>query len=202
MKAILFRVLCLAVLPGGAWAQGFLQNMDIYFMAGAATVKSQTVPGTSITLAKSTAFSSMVGVGYQVARTKVGGLWVEFFPMPSTFPHQRTNATPSKVELSTLIQAPGLRFMVPVHARISLYGAAGAGYGDFNYPVQGTGPGPFVKVNSVMHGVADFGGGADWRLGRWISIRGEVRDYVTGRGLSGVAGRNHVLAFVGIATHF
>jgi hypothetical protein len=202
MKAILVRLLGLALLPAGGWAQGAVQNMDIYFLFGATTVKLQTVPGTGITLSQSTAISSMVGYGYQVARTKAGGLWVEVAPGTSAFPHQRTNATPDTVELSTLIQALGLRFMVPVHPRISVYGATGGGIGFFNYPVQGTGPSPAVQVNSISHGVLDFGGGADWRLRRWVSIRAEVRDYVTGRGLSGVAGPNHVLAFVGIATHF
>jgi hypothetical protein len=40
------------------------------------------------------------------------------------------------------------------------------------------------------------------RLSRSFSVRAEFRDYVTGRGLSGIAGRHHPVPLAGIALHF
>jgi hypothetical protein len=50
--------------------------------------------------------------------------------------------------------------------------------------------------------VLDCGAGADIRLSRTWSIRAEFRDEVTGKGLSGSAGRHHLIPAVGIALHF
>jgi hypothetical protein len=52
------------------------------------------------------------------------------------------------------------------------------------------------------HGVLSFGDGMDFRLSEFFSIRVDVRDYVTGRDLAGVLGRNHFLPMFGFALHF
>ncbi len=54
---------------------------------------------------------------------------------------------------------------------------------------------------TTAHGVFGFGGGADVRLTRWFSLRMEVRDFVTGKGLGGAGGRHHVLPAIGVAFH-
>ena len=59
-----------------------------------------------------------------------------------------------------------------------------------------------LLVQAVGRWVFDFGGGADVRLSRPFSLRVEVRDFVGGKGLSGVDGRHHVIALGGIALHF
>lgn len=61
---------------------------------------------------------------------------------------------------------------------------------------------PTISSNSTGHGLAVLGGGIDVRLTRRISIRGEVRDLVTGAGLSGAKGRHHVLPLFGVALPF
>jgi len=48
----------------------------------------------------------------------------------------------------------------------------------------------------------DFGGGLDFRLTRLMSLRAEVRDFVTGRGLGGVEGRNHPIFSFGLGIHW
>ena len=54
----------------------------------------------------------------------------------------------------------------------------------------------------TTHGVFQFGGGVDLRLTERISIRGEVRDFVTGSGLSGSNGPHHLVPLMGLAMHF
>jgi hypothetical protein len=86
--------------------------------------------------------------------------------------------------------------------RISLFGALGAGYGGFTTPTLTSDNPPDLKTNDVNHLVIGAGGGLDIRLVRILSLRVDVRDFVTGRDLSGVPGRNHVLPMVGVAFHF
>jgi hypothetical protein len=62
-------------------------------------------------------------------------------------------------------------------------------------------PSPSVSTYSTLHGSFEFGGGVDFRLSRWFSLRAEVRDLVTGNHLSGAAGRQLVVPTVGVALH-
>jgi hypothetical protein len=202
MKALLFRLLWLPLMACGAWAQTPVQNMDISFLFGPLSVKAQTVPGTTITLQHYTGVSALIVYGYQLEHTKAGSLWLEMFPASSSTLQPRTPALPGSVDISPAFITPGLRFMVPVHPRFSFYGVAGGGAGFFSYVVQTPAASPTVLVNSTVHGVADVGGGADFRFNVRFSLRGEVRDYITGRGLSGVEGRNHVVIGGGLVFHF
>ena len=56
-----------------------------------------------------------------------------------------------------------------------------------------------IELHGVRHGVADFGGGVDLRLVKSVSLRSEVRDYVTAAGLDGAPGRQHLLPLIGLA---
>jgi len=92
--------------------------------------------------------------------------------------------------------------MLPVQPRISVFGAVGAGGGRFhNYTLNSDNP-PQLATYADYHGVFSAGGGIDFRIARHVSIRVDARDYVTGRGLGGVLGRNHFLPMAGIALHY
>jgi len=201
-KIHLLPCLCLALLPGGARAQGLIQNMDIFFLFGPASVKSQTVNGTAVTAPGSSGYSSATGYGYQVARKSAVGLWVEFIPAFYLSGVGKTGGLGS-VDWDWNAFVLGLRVMIPVQSRISVYGAAGGGFGGFRRPVI-TGASPLtLSSNGTDHGVFAFGGGIDFRLHRFISVRAELRDYVTSSaGLSGVTGRHHPMPVAGLAFHF
>lgn len=92
--------------------------------------------------------------------------------------------------------------MLPVAARLAVYGTTGAGVGSFSYPVV-SGDSPLsVSSKPTGHGIFELGGGLDIRLTRGISVRGEMRDLVTGSGLSGSTGHHHLIPLFGIALHF
>ena len=97
---------------------------------------------------------------------------------------------------------PGVRLMVPVQSRISVFGAIGGGFCSCSNPNLTSDNPPDLKTNNTTHGVFSFGGGVDFRLFQAVSIRLDVRDYVTGRDLSGIPGRNHFLPMMGLAFHF
>jgi len=92
--------------------------------------------------------------------------------------------------------------MAPVQEHLSVYGVAGGGGGFYSNPIlQPVPPPPEVGTTSAVHGVFDFGGGVDLRVNRHFSIRIEVRDCVSGHGLGGTAGINHLLPVAGLAYH-
>ena len=92
--------------------------------------------------------------------------------------------------------------MLPLHARFSLYGRLGGGVGSFTHTDLVDGAFPYIRTNSTWRGLADLGGGVNFRLNTRLSLRGELRDFITSPGLSGVSGRHHVVPMLGIAMHF
>ena len=92
--------------------------------------------------------------------------------------------------------------MVPVQQRLSFFAVTGGGAGTFHAQTVSETDSLKIASRSLIHGVFMFGGGTDLRLSRWVSLRGEIRDLVTGRELSGATGRHHVLPLFGVAFHF
>ena len=174
-----------------------IENMDISFLFGAAPLKSATLPG-GLSLSSSTGFASHVGYGYKFLRTRAGGWWVDV-PMSFGFDGKPSANLPGPVNTSWYAMTPGLRLMTPLSERLSLLAVGGAGFGAFHYfPVQGSRAG----YEGVTHGVIELGGGADFRLSQHLSLRVEVRDFMTGRGLSGVEGRQRVQFLGGLSAHY
>jgi hypothetical protein len=196
MKRVrVFLVTLLAVTAVSA--QG-IRNTDIYFMGGPVHTSPYAVPGTTIAVSGSTGFTQQVGYGYQFWQTPAGGVWLDI-PMTFNFPGTPTASVPAASSNTSYTVTPGLRLMVPFSERVSGYAIGGAGYGHYCYsPVLES----RLGFQTTTHGVIEVGAGVDIRLTRRISIRGEVRDFVTGRGLSGVPGRNHLVIPFGISFHY
>ena len=193
-------LLCLTLFPGSALAQR-IQNSDVFWLFGASTVKQQTIDGSGATVKGATGLAIEYGYGYQIVRQSAASLWIEFAPQFGGADSVHTSL-PSVVNLSWSAYPLGLRFMVPLAARVSVYAAGGGGAGSFHAVQFVPGTSPAVTSNAVWHGIFDFGGGVDIRLNRRLSIRAEVRDLVSGTGLSGAAGRNHLIPAGGLALHF
>jgi len=189
------------LLPFGARAQA-IQNKDIFFLAGPAFAKTQVIGGTNVTVYGSTGYSSTFGYGYQFMRRSAVSLWVEFAPFAGVHPAAETATIPGSISLTSVIFAPGIRVMAPVQSRISVFGVLGGGWGDFSVPTLTSDNPPDLKTSDANHFVTDLGGGIDIRLSRFFSLRVDVRDYVTGRNLAGVPGRNHLVPSLGFAVHF
>jgi len=191
----------LLLLPACACAQGFIQNSDIFAGFGGIPAKAQTVPGTAVTLSSAVALTASFTYGYQISHWSAASLWVEL-PIAFTVPHQRTSILPGTIELDSTYVTTGLRIMVPLQARVSVFGVAGGGGGFYSNPILQPVPPPTeVGSTSVVHGTFDFGGGMDLRVNRHFSIRVELRDYLSGHGLGGTAGINHLLPVAGLAYH-
>jgi hypothetical protein len=184
-----------------AMAQG-IQNMDIAVLVGPVAGTTQSVAGTSVKTDAGVSFS--IQYAYQLHATKAGLLYFEL-PFAWTF---RGNASvnPSSV-LAVSDDAtyftPGVRFLVHLDHRIGVYGAGGIGYGSFEqYDAVVTNGVASVATHHVYHLAGGFGGGFDFRLTRFLSVRVDLRDYVSARGLGGTSGRNHGVYGFGMAFHF
>ncbi len=103
-----------------------------------------------------------------------------------------SNARVSR-DFASLYITPGLRVKFVPAARVSPYVAAGAGYALYeNSTTRRDGrPNEAPRTNSTA--AFQFGGGVDVRLWRWIGLRLEARDFITGRPAYNVAvpGRQH-----------
>jgi hypothetical protein len=214
MKASLMRWLVLALLPACGWAQNDRDHVEIFygFVVSDIHIPSQTIPGTQVTLSSASPQSNPYGVAFRLTRLSYGQLWIEF-PWTSVSPTQSTSIPPYSVQRTTQAMVPGLRYAIPLdhhswpakkfplYSGLSAYVSAGAGLGFFDYPVVVSAPQPQVFLNSTTHGVFDVAGGIELHLFHTEGLRFDVRDLVTGQGLSGVAGRNHLVPSLEFVIH-
>lgn len=186
------------IAPVCAQAQIF-QNSDMYYLVGPSFAGTQAIGNGGVTLYSSVGYAWTWGFGHQFKRVGGASLW---FDVPLTFinPSHQTATIPGSISLGSTMVIPDLRLMLPLASRISVFACAGAGVGFFDYPVIES-SNPLLTANSIDHGVFAFGGGVDFRLSRVFSLRLDVRDYVTGRDLGGVPGRNHLLPVFGFVFH-
>jgi hypothetical protein len=199
-KRVLMGLLVVTLFCGAAWAQG-IQNRDMSLSAGPSWTQSQTIGGTNVTLSGSKGWNAQSDFGYQVARAGAVSLMVDVSFLFSNAGGLFANVPAvGRSDFSPI--TAGLRFMVPVHPRLSFYVVPGGGYVSARSPVLTAGASPTISTHDTGHGVFAFGGGADVRLSKWWSVRAEVRDFVTGKDLAGVTGRHHVAPLFGVALHF
>src|SRR5260370_19063322 len=72
--------------------------------------------------------------------------------------------------------------MVPVHSRLSFYAVSGGGGGIFASPLVTGGAHPLLSTYTTTHGVFVYGGGADVRLERRLSLRADGQGFSDGQG--------------------
>lgn len=197
-------VLLLSITCAAAFAQG-VQNMDISFMFGRAHASGAVVVGSdgSATVTGSAGFTQQYSFGYQFTSTKAGSLYLE---TPLTFVTNVsgtvTGGSVSSLNRSAFYFTPGIRYKIPTGTRVSFYAAAGGGLATYNERDSVVNGQVTATSASSFHPAFDVGGGIDLRLARWLSLRGEARDFVSTAGLGGTVGRNHGVFLFGLAFHF
>jgi hypothetical protein len=83
---------------------------------------------------------------------------------------------------ASLFITPGLKLKILPHSRITPFGAVGGGYARLTASKSLTNSQPNIAGTlGANHGTFDVGGGADVRVFRFLAIRGEVRDFLTGK---------------------
>jgi len=191
--------LLFALVTTAAHAQTY-QNFENYFLFGPTDYTTQVLDGIGA-VGSSPGFSNTVGFAFQVVRESAVSLWVEPLPLVVEAPSQYSTV-PGFSSGSSILFTPSARLMVPVHSRISIFGALGGGVGHYHtYTLASSDP-AYLKTNVVYHGVVALGFGADFRISRHVSIRLDIRDYETGRNLGGNPTPYHILPMLGFALHY
>ena len=199
------KILWIVCLTGSAaFAQG-VQNMDFSFLFGPAITSATATAGPTgpgIVAGAHAAFSFQLNYGYQFAATKVGNLYLE---TPATFvfdPNASVDrGTVVAQDRNTSYFTPGLRLKIPTGTRLSFYAALGGGVANFHEVDVVVNGQVLAAVNSTLRPALDFGGGLDFRISRWFSLRADVRDFVSAAGFGGSTGHNHTVAVFGFAFH-
>jgi hypothetical protein len=106
---------------------------------------------------------------------------------------------------ASLYLTPGLRLKLFPRSRLSAWGAIGGGYALYQQSAQ-LSNGQNTTNKFLNRGVIDYGGGLDYRLFRFIGLRGEVRDFFSGNPNLSVAlsssTQHNVVASGGITLRF
>jgi hypothetical protein len=99
---------------------------------------------------------------------------------------------------SALFITPGLRLEFIPTSPLSPYLALGGGLAHFSRTQT-------TNSSSTNTGVLDIGGGLDWKVARFLSLRGEVRDFYSGGPelINGLTDREHqIVATGGVVVRF
>jgi hypothetical protein len=184
-----------------ACAQG-VQNNDFSMTFGPAFASSTITNGSPVTQGTTSgpAFSLQTNYGYEFASTKAGNFYVEVADTIVSDPGITAPGVSVSNRNSYYI-TPGVRLKIPTGTRLSFYVATGVGAADFHEFDEFFGPQPTSRTISTWHLAFDFGGGIDFRISRWLSLRADARDYVSGAGLGGSIGHNHAVVGFGVAIH-
>lgn len=205
MRLLPPKLLLLPLLACSAALAQRSQNSEFSFLAGVSGPTSQTVIGPSVVITGSAGGAVQLAYSYQALSCAAGYLYVE---IPATFTFGVTGSVIGRGAVSSsdnnmTLLTPGVRFKLPIQSRLSVYGVAGGGIGSFGKDETSiSGSGIVIGTIRTEHGVFDVGGGLDFRLTRLLSLRGEGRDFITGKNLGGVSGRNHPVYEFGLAFHF
>ena len=205
MRLIRAKLLLLPILACGTALAQRSQNSEFSFLAGVSGPSSHTVIGPSVIITGSVGASIQLAYSYQALSCAAGYLYVEV-PATFTFRAHGTvigNGVVSSADNNMSLLTPGVRFKLPIQSRLSVYGVAGGGIGSVGRDETNISKsGIFIGTVRTEHGVFDVGGGLDFRLTRLLSLRGEGRDFITGKNLGGESGRNHPVYEFGLAFHF
>jgi hypothetical protein len=204
MRKTQAKTLCLALFFIGALRA---QNSDLGLLAGISGPRGQTtVAGGTSTVSGSVKPSVQINYAWQI-RQRAVDLYVEL-PLVIPFRVSGSVVTGSGGTTVTgnsgpdLFFTPGLRVKFSPESRVSFYGAAGFGIASFAGAEVVVSHATSIAVRRRNSPAFGFGGGLDVRLTRLLSLRGDVRDFVTEAGLGDVSGHNHGILQLGIAFHF
>jgi hypothetical protein len=155
------------------------QNQELTFSLGG--IPGQTrgfqSPGSTVQISADRSFG--INYGHRLFGAGIVALYgeVEFVAIPNRS-LKASNATVPQ-NYASLYLTPGLRLKFVPRSRLSPWVAIGGGYALYQQSAQ-LSNGQNTTNKFLNRGVFDYGGGLDYRLFRFIGLRGEVRDFFSG----------------------
>ena len=179
-QQLFFMTVVLFILSYTALAQ----NNEIGLMLGANTTPDRDVrPISGQTLSKVVVNSGLTfGLSYarRIAGNDLASVHFEtvFFATPSKDVSATITAVPRNY--AALFVAPGVKIKFLPNAGISPYVAAGGGYARFDESEFQVNNAPNTGQRGTNTGTFNYGGGLEFKVFRFLALRGEVRDFISG----------------------
>ena len=198
--------LALAMLAPTFPVQALAQSNDITLSLGGTLSQSRGFRSPTIGAAQTSADISLgANYGRRFLDAEVAELYgeIESVALPNRGLTAATATVPQNY--ASLYVAPGLRLKVLPSARLSPWFAVGGGYALYEQSAK-LSNGQNTTNKFLSRGVFDFGGGLDYKVFRFLGLRGEVRDFLSGNPNLNVAlsssTQHNVVASGGINVRF
>jgi len=191
--------------PARAENQERAQNQELTFSLGGIPGQTRSLQGSAGRARISADRSFGINYGHRFLGAKIAALYgeIEFVAIPNRALTAATATVPQNY--ASLYLTPGLRLKLFPRSRLSAWGAIGGGYALYQQSAQ-LSNGQNTTNKFLNRGVIDYGGGLDYRLFRFIGLRGEVRDFFSGNPNLSVAlsssTQHNVVASGGITLRF
>lgn len=176
------RVLLLSFLLLGVWAlPGYGQRSELGLLLGGFKPASRTLNVSTAAQADfSRGLSLYANYGIRIAGGEAAALFFEV-PFIATPQHKIETAAGSATrDLATIYLTPGFRLKLAPNARVSPYVATGGGWALFEHSTTRQDGRENEAPRTLSRGAFNFGGGVDIHVWRFVSVRGEVRDFISG----------------------
>jgi hypothetical protein len=164
-----------AIIPAPAHGQ----KQELTFSLGGIPGQIRNFQGSAGTAQISADRSFGINYGHRLLDAKIAALYgeIEFAALPNRNVTAATATVPQSY--ASLYLTPGLRLKFFPSLRLSPWVAIGGGYALYQQSEKFS-DGQNDTNKFLNRGVFDYGGGLDFRLFRFIGLRGEVRDFLSG----------------------
>lgn len=202
---LLMTVLFFLATVSLSWAQD--TRNEVGLLLGALSTGSRDIQLPTLSRANIDAgLTYQANYARRLVQAKLASLHVEVLFAATPLQKVRSSNTLLPRDYASLFLTPGLKVKFLPGGRFSPYVAAGGGYARFresDFRTNNQANSGRIGTNT---GVFNYGGGVDIRVFRYLSLRGEVRDFVTGNpnfNAPFLTNRQHnVLTSGGIVLHF
>ncbi len=202
---LFFLAVAAVTVPARAQNQERGQNQELTFSLGGIPGQTRSFQGSAGSAQISADRSFGINYGHRFLGANIAALYgeIEFVAIPNRALTAATATVPQNY--ASLYLTPGLRLKFLPGSRLSPWVAIGGGYALYQQSAQ-LANGQNTTNKFLNRGVFDYGGGLDYRLFRFIGLRGEVRDFFSGNPNLNVAlsssSQHNVVASGGVILHF
>ena len=196
-------LLFLSLLPAAAAAD--YKNEVGLLLGGIRTPNRSIVPGPG-SIEASTGIAFQATYARLLKQTERVGIYFEVPFVASPLQDVSSANTAVPLNYASLFVTPGVKFKFRPQQKVSPFFAVGGGFARFDESEDLVTNLPNPGPRGTSTGVLQFGGGFDVKVFSRISLRGEVRDFYSGRpqfNVSTESDRQHNVVFSGgFVVHF
>ena len=180
------------------------QRQEVALTLGGILSQERVGPRTSLDLSSGLALQA--NYGYRVLESKKASLYTEVHFLANAQRQITSLSRSITQDVATLYVTPGIRLKLLSSSRVSPYAVLGGGYALYQQSTSLLNGAPNPAPRLLHRGALAFGGGADVRFWRFVSLRAEIRDFYTGSPDYNVAsihgGQHNLVASSGIVLRF